>query len=132
MFNGACLKENILNKITTLVGDVKKEVGDVRKQVDKVDSDVIQYNTGLLGYKFLGHGFEASHSDVVYKSGTTLKECIEYCNIQRKSGGKAKKNYKIRTIFKTIKIQIFDLNLNIFCLFHKEKIVKIRVAHLFF
>ena len=66
--------------VTKQISDVRNQVNVVDKKVEKVDSDVID-NTGLLGYKFVGTGYEGSHDQVVGKDGTLLKECLEGCQL---------------------------------------------------
>ena len=86
--------------VSKQVGDITKQVGDVRKQMDSGISDVknqinvvdkkvekVIYNTGILGYKFVGKGYQEKYDAEVYKDGITLKECLEYCQIKRMSDG---------------------------------------------
>ena len=51
------------------------------------DSFILTH-TGLLGYKFIGVGwYESNDEQNYYKEGTTMKECLEYCQVKRVSEG---------------------------------------------
>ena len=65
-------------------GDVSKQINAVDAKVEKVSSSV--HNTWLLGYRFVGKGAEGSSDGSVYmpyKSGSTIKECFEFCQTKR-------------------------------------------------
>ena len=78
--------DDVIKKEGEHFGDVTKEIGEVTKQinvvdakVEKVDNDVI-YNT----WKFVGRGTEGSYdAEVYHKAGTTMKECLEFCQTKR-------------------------------------------------
>ena len=76
--------EKKVNGIEETVSDVKKQINVVDAKVEKVDTDVIRYNT----WKFVDRGHPESADDYVYKAGTTMKECLEFCQTKRmKDGG---------------------------------------------
>ena len=92
--------EQKVNGVTKQVGEVTKQVGDIKKHMDsgisdvkneiniidakveKVDNDVL-YNT----WKFVGRGYEVSVDSMVRKDGTTMKECLKWCQTKRMGDG---------------------------------------------
>ena len=74
--------EEKVDDVTKQVGNVTKQINVIDKKVDKVDSDVIS-KTWLLGYKMVGVGSTGKRDDSVHKFGTTMKECLEWCQTKR-------------------------------------------------
>ena len=77
------------DKVDALTGKVNGMEKTITKQVEKVDSNVLQYITWFFGYKykFVGKGYDASHSDQVGVGVTTLKECLQWCQKKRTRDG---------------------------------------------
>ena len=81
--NQVAVVKNQVAAVQNQVSAAQNAISDVRGKLEKVDNDVI-HNTWLLGWSFVGWGTDESNDEQHwYKDGTTLKECIEFCQIDR-------------------------------------------------
>ena len=68
------------------MAQMKTQIGQLETKVDNVDNDV---HISWFNWKFIGHGYQASHGKYVVKYHTTLQECVAFCIKKRQDSGSA-------------------------------------------
>ena len=75
-----------IDQVLSVIMKMNYKVDVLTGKVNRMEKTVhtISENTGLLGYKLVGRGWEGSHDDEVQHKGvTTMKECLELCHTKR-------------------------------------------------
>ena len=81
--------------LSTKVGSIDTQMAQMKTQIEQMKTQITQLKKKVdnvdpwLPWKFIGNGYQGYASHQVYKSHTTLQECIAFCAKKRQDSGAA-------------------------------------------